>query len=409
MPLPYPTLENGNARGDLKKSKLSVVQTLRERGSASRIELVRITGLSRTTISNSVAELMQWSVVEETEKNESARGRPATKLDLTPGRNLVVGAAFDPHGWTLGAFDLAGNVIDSVELAVTSMDADRVLRALVRAVPSFVSRLPRTPIPVIGLGTPGLVDTDEGVVLGAADLGWHNEPISKNISGRLGWPCVIVNRHRARGLAECRYGAARNFEDVVYIGVSTGIAAGIFHDGRLVNGAIGGAGEIGHITINPNGPLCECGNHGCLQSFAAAGALEAEMQKRLRGRKRPGADGASGAKHRPVQAEEICAAADAGDQVARSVVADAADYLGIAMANLVNTFNPQAIVLGGQIPAACRYYVERATETMRRRALQQLSRHTEVTTAAISQIGGALGAATFALDKNLTYFHLVAS
>ncbi|HUZ17235.1 MAG TPA: ROK family transcriptional regulator [Spirochaetia bacterium] len=394
---------NGNNIGDQKGSKLAIIQALRAQGPVSRIDLTRLTGLSRATVSLGVGELIQTNLVRETAKNEAARGRPATLLELMPRSNVILGADFGARRWTLGAFDLMGNSIAERSIAVAETDPSGVVGTLIKELPGMINELPVAPLPLIGLGLPGLVNTEQGVIFSASDLGWQNVEIGRMMSDALGWPTVALNRHRARGLAECRYGAARTYHQVIYIGVSTGIAAGIYQDRKLVTGAFGGAGEIGHLTVDPNGPLCPCGNHGCLQLVAAAGALETDARRLLRDGKQSLIMRGPGFDLRLLRAEDICAAADQGDPISREVVGRAAEYLGIAMANLVNVLNPEMIVLGGPIPTTCDYYVECATATMRRRAMAPLTASIEVRRAELAQLGGALGAATFALDQNLSY------
>lgn len=401
-----PIMKTENARravGDQKGSKLAIIQALRAQGPASRIDLTRLTGLSRATVSFGVTELIDAGIVRESVKNASSRGRPATLLELAPASNIVLGADFGIGHWTVGAFDLMGGSVTERTIPVAGTEPRQVVDALIEALPPLIRGLPIPPLPLIGLGMPGLVNTEQGMIYSASDLAWHNVEIGEMMSDALGWPTVVLNRHRARGLAECRYGAARTYHHVVYIGVSTGIAAGIYQDRKLVTGAIGGAGEIGHLTVDPQGPLCPCGNHGCLQLVAAAGALETDARRALRSGAPSILDRGPEFDLRLLKAEEVCAAADEGDALSREVVERAADYLGIAMANLVNLLNPEVIVLGGPIPTICDYYVQRATATMRKRAMAPLTAGIEVKPATFAQLGGALGAATYALDLNLTY------
>lgn len=296
-----------------------------------------------------------------------------------------------------------GNTVSRRSIPVGVSDPQVVVDVLVKGLPAMVADLPMTPMPLIGLGMPGLVNTEQGLIVSASDLGWHNVEIGHAISVSLGWPAVVLNRHRSRGLAECRFGAARNFHQVIYVGVSTGIAAGIFHDRKLVTGAVGGAGEIGHVTVDPNGPLCACGNHGCLQAMAAAGALETDARRLIRQGQSSMIDRGPAFDLRLIRADKICSAADRGDELCRTVVGKAAEHLGIVMANLVNTLNPEIIVLGGTIPLSSNYYVESAARMMRRRAMAPLASGIDVRQGAFGELGGALGAATYALDQNLAY------
>lgn len=258
---------------------------------------------------------------------------------------------------------------------------------------------------MFGLSVPGLVDTRNGIIKSAADLGWVNVDIQGMISRELGWPAVAINRHRARGLAECRFGSGREYDHTIYVGVGSGIAAGIFNDRQLVSGSFGGAGELSHITVEPDGPVCPCGNNGCLHLYATAPAIEQEARRLLRSgedssllyRMLPGND------LQLLQASDVCKAADKGDELAVRIVNRAATYLGIALANLVNLLNPEVVILGGSVPTRCHTYVKTATKVMQQRSMMALSSGIMLHTAILGEIGGALGAINYALDKHFSY------
>jgi predicted NBD/HSP70 family sugar kinase len=392
-----------NNRGDQKGTKISVIQTLRIHGPVSRIELTRLTGLSRATISLVISDLMASGLVRETEQRYSTGGRPATLLELTSDSKVMIGADFSSQSWILGAFDLLGNIVQKSVIPVGSNAPEIVIRALAEAVNEFVDRLEDKPLKMIGLGMPGLADVHRGIIRSAADLGWNGVEITREIQELIGWPSVVLNRHRARGLAECRFGAARDYKEVIYIGIGTGIAAGIFNNRQLLSGTLGGAGELGHVTVIPNGPLCPCGNRGCLQQLATGPAIEQNVRMLIRSGKHSVVYPQCRNDLQLVDAELICKCADQGDALCREVIGEAAGYVGIAMANLVNVLNPEAIILGGPIPISSEYFVNTATQVMRQRAMSPLADQVAVSTASCGEIGGALGAANYALDQKMGY------
>ncbi|MEK3917659.1 ROK family protein [Paenibacillus sp. FSL H7-0331] len=393
---------SNNEIRDQKGSKLTILQTLRIQGSMSRIELTRITGLSRATISISIAELIENDLVCETDNRLSTKGRPATALELVPNSRVIIGADLDNKTWTLGAFDLLGNVIKSMKIPLYTFEPEETFKALAIEISTFVKSLDKSPIPLLGLGVPGLVDANHRMIRSAADLEWNQVDVAGIMEKEIGWPTVVVNRHRARGLTECRYGAGLSYNNMIYIGVGMGIAAGLYIDRQLLSGSLGGAGEIGHTTIEPSGPLCPCGNHGCLQVLAAGPAIEQEFRKLVRSSEQELVYPYQNMDLQFLKMHDVCAAAEDDDKLAVQVISNAASYLGIAMANLLNTFNPEAIILGGTIPNASTLFVETATRVMRQRAMRPLSADTIVKTSVFKDIGGALGAANFAFDKNIS-------
>lgn len=392
-------------KGDKKGTKTIVLQALRIYGPISRIDLAKETGLSRATISDCVGELITEGFVCETEKIASTGGRPAILLELASGSHTIIGADFDNDVWTLGAFDLLGHAIDTTRIHVGGASPEAAVRALVQAIPSFSAHLPAEPVKLLGLSVPGLVDPQRGAIHSAADLNWLQVEVGDMVTQELGWPTAVINRQRARGVAECRFGSGKQYAQLIYVGIGTGIAAGLFIDRKLQTGAFGGAGELGHITVEPNGPLCPCGNRGCLQMLSSLHAIELEAKRIIvqYGEMPPWCRDATDGHLQQLKAEAVCRAADAGDPLAYGVVANAASYLGIGLAALVNIMNPEAIILGGRAVKICSTYAKVATDILRQRAMRELSKHTAVKIASYQDLGGALGAANYALDKYMTY------
>ncbi|WP_079913480.1 ROK family transcriptional regulator [Paenibacillus sp. 32352] len=390
---------------DQKGSKTAILQMLRVHGPMSRIELTQMTDLSRATISVTINELIELGLVHETVLRQSTGGRPATNLELVPYSHMILGADLNHQTWTLGAFDLLGNTIEKKQISFSPLTPEAAVQALVCEIPDFIKQIDKSPIPLLGVGVPGLVDTHNGLLRSSAVMGWQQVELGSMLEKALGWPTVVLNRSRARGLSECRYGAGKDYQHMIYIGIDSGIGAGIYVHRELIHGALGGAGEIGHTTVDVDGPLCPCGNNGCLQMMSAAPAMELEARKLLRMGTPSSLHMQPGFDLQMLKAEDICHAAEQGDELASQVVHNAATYLGITMANLVNLLNPEAIILGGSIPKDCPSYVQTAVKVMRQRAMGQLSASTVVHIGEFKEIGGALGAANMALDRHMSFAH----
>lgn len=394
-------------QSDKKGSKAAILQTLRFQGPISRIALTRLTGLSRATISVCVAELIEAGLVRETLQREFSGGRPAASLELADRSHAILGAELYNNVWTLGAFDLVGNTLRIAKIPLADSSPQTAVRQLGDKLKPFVAQLEAPPLPLLGLCTPGLVDTQRGVIHSVPLLGWHNVELVNMMKEVSDLQTVILNRDRARGLLECRSRMERGYSNVVYVGIGAGIAAGVYYKGELVTGALGGAGEIGHMTIEPDGPLCPCGNNGCLQLYGTEPAIEQEARRLIRLDEGEGEGRSSipmpGGNIQLLSAHDVCLAAEQGDAVAISAVDKAAAYLGIALANIVNFYNPDLIVLGGTLPAASNRFVRTAAKVMRQRAMRPLSDKTVVQTAVPIEMGGALGAANFALDRHMNY------
>lgn len=199
----------------------------------------------------------------------------------------------------------------------------------------------------ICVGAPGPVDRDAGTVLDAPNLGWRSVGLAAIVARELGRPTCIENDANAAALAESRLGAGVNSRAMLYITVSTGVGGGLVLDGRLYRGARGGAGEIGHITMVPNGPLCSCGSRGCLEAVASGTAIARrgqELASRPAGRTIAAIAGSG-----PVTARVVAEAARQGDPTASAILREAFEYLGTAVASALNLLDLDAVVIGGGV------------------------------------------------------------
>lgn len=246
----------------------------------------------------------------------------------------------------------------------------------------------------LGIGVPGLMDPFRGIVHQAPNLGWSGVPLKDLLEARLGVPVYVDNDANLAALGEHTFGAARGAEDVVYVTVSTGIGGGLILKGELYYGAFFGAGEIGHMTVDPEGPPCSCGNRGCLEALASGTALArqaAELVARGEGREILRAAGGNN-----ITARSVSLAAAAGDEAALSLLKEAGRALGIGLANIVNLLNPALIVLGGGVMQSGPLFWKAMEEEMETRVLRAARRQARVVTAALGPRSGLLGAVALA-------------
>ncbi|MFQ6100862.1 MAG: ROK family protein [Anaerolineae bacterium] len=257
-------------------------------------------------------------------------------------------------------------------------------------------------VAAVGIGAPGPLDIETGILVAPPNFpDWERVPLKRLIEDGLGITAFIENDANAAALGEHRFGAGQGVEHMIYVTVSTGIGGGLILDGRLYHGANGMAGEIGHMTIVPYGPLCGCGNRGCLEVLASGMAIAHQARERVaRGVPTLLADLAEGDLER-ITAKLVATAADQGDGEAQKILAEAMDYLGIGMANLVNLFNPQLIVIGGGLTNIGDALFEPVRRQIDRRAFRVPAQTVRVVPAALGDNVGALGAAAVALRQAL--------
>lgn len=204
----------------------------------------------------------------------------------------------------------------------------------------------------IGVGMAGLVDVISGVLLDTPNLVWRNVPLADSLGRRFGLPVTVDNDATAAAWAESRLGASRGFRDSLFVGVGTGIGGGIIAGGRLVRGAHGLAGEIGHIIVEPGGPLCGCGNRGCWEQVASGLAISRAGRRAVTDEPRSAIARLAGGDPRRATGELVTVAAREGDGVAVAILATVARRLGEGVAGLVNVFDPDVVVVGGGVGEA---------------------------------------------------------
>jgi glucokinase len=253
-------------------------------------------------------------------------------------------------------------------------------------------------VTAIGVAAPGPIDVASGTVTAPPNLpGWHDVPLAALIQERLSLPAYLGNDANAAALAEFTFGAGRGCRHMIYVTASTGIGGGFVLNGRLYQGGAGAAGEIGHMTLLPDGPLCGCGNRGCLEAFASGTAIAREARERVsRGVPTLIVD-LVGGDLTQISAKVVAQAADQGDIEAQEILSEAMGYLGIGLANLVNLFNPQIIVVGGGLTNMGERLFNPVRRMINRRAFPVSARTVEVCPAQLGSDVGLLGAAAVAM------------
>ncbi|MFC1993027.1 ROK family protein [Chloroflexota bacterium] len=246
----------------------------------------------------------------------------------------------------------------------------------------------------------GAIDTDRGVITLSPNLpGWRDIPLKDIVQERCQVDTFLINDANAAALGEHRFGVGKGTNNLVYITMGTGIGGGIIIDGNLYSGTCGSAGEIGHMTIDVNGPKCNCGNTGCLEALVSGTALSREAIRRIRQGERSSLAEIVKGRIEDITAEAVEEAARSGDSLASDVIFKAATYLGIGMVNLVNIFNPDMIVVGGGMANMGDLLLEPARQVVKERAFQISAQAVRILPSQLGDDAGLIGAAVFARQK----------
>ena len=376
-----------------------VFDLLRDRQIASRIGLVRETGLSKATISQIVDEFIAEGLVQTIGPGTSQLGRRPTLIRLEPRARYVIGVELGESVCSAILTDLTGTPLGKLSVGPHAPSAEGALAAATGLIETLLADLPRRKLLGIGIGTPGLVDSTRGVIRMAPDLGWKDVEVGPPLADRFGVPVACLNRAKAAACGEAWSGAGEKVDNLVYVSVSTGISAGIVVNQRLYRGMSMGEGEIGHATVIPDGPLCACGNRGCLQALAAGPAILAAVREQLRGRPLLSLDGLDSNDLDFLSLETVGQLVANGDPRVLHVLDEAAQYIGIAAANLVNTLDPRMLILGGAVIRALPDLVPRIEAVIRKRALSVYAADVAVVPSKLGRDAVPIGAVAFLLDQ----------
>jgi len=251
----------------------------------------------------------------------------------------------------------------------------------------------------IGIAAAGIIDSDNGKVIFSPNLpGWNEVPLRDAVARRFGVPTYLGNDANLAALGEWWFGVKKKVTNLIYITVSTGIGGGIIADGKLYNGACGTAGEVGHMTIDVNGPKCNCGNVGCWETLASGTALAREAVKQIKqGAHTSIVELVDGDMSR-VDAKVVSLAAEQGDELAKELISRLGYYFGVGLANLVNIFNPELILIGGGLAKMGDLLLKPAISVVRARAFKTPANSVEIKPALLGDDSGVLGAVAFVLE-----------
>lgn len=250
-----------------------------------------------------------------------------------------------------------------------------------------------------GIAANGPIDNKEGIITEPPNLpGWRNVALARILTERLGMPAWLENDANCQALAEHEYGAGRGFRNMIFMTISTGVGAGIIIDNKLYSGATGGAGEIGHLIVAPNGRACGAGHPGCLEAYASGTGIVNRARELIRAGGLPRV--ASFAEQNPpLSAETVHMAAQQGESEAMEIITTAGRYLGMGLASVINVFNPEAIVLGGGLINIGDDLLNTARQATKERAFKQNWRDVRIIEGELGERSAALGAITVARDR----------
>ncbi len=386
--------DRSRGQGTLRKANQKrVLDLLRTEGPLTQAELARRATLSRSTVSSIVAELQSAGMVRNDPDVRFAPprkpGRPGSLLSLDPSVGAVIGVDIDHERLSVLVADAAHTVLaEDHRTLERDHDAHDVMRLTSRLVARTVQRagVKREQLAGAGVGLAGPVDLVTGRVHPSSIApSWQFVDAQKELEALLELPVYIDNDANLGALAEMTWGVGRGVSEAAYVKVDTGVGVGIVVAGQIYRGATGTAGEIGHTTVDENGPVCRCGNRGCLEGLVGTAALVESLRTRYR------AD---------LTMDDVLRSAADGDVGCRRALADAGRQLGVQVANLCNLLNPRLVIIAGKLSEADEIVLEPLRTTFARHALPHAVETVEVVRAALGERATALGGAALAMHES---------
>lgn len=381
-------------------NKHAALDLIRFSGSGiSRTDLAERMGLTRAAVSLIVKELLESKVVQETESRYTPSGRPPIVLEVNPNQGLVGAIDMGATHLSIAIAGFTARIHKEVEFPFNIKDgpeaclaqADESLNKMLAEQGLSVSNLS-----AVGVGVPGPVITEAGMVVAPPIMpGWDRYPIRTTLEKKWGFPVTLNNDAELGALGEWAYGAGRGEKNLAYIKIGSGIGAGLILNQQIYGGTTGAAGEIGHLTIDENGPLCNCGNHGCLEAFAGGHAIAQQGQSLAKSGKRTLL---SETPIEKISVTEVAEAARRGDLHAQEILRRAGTSIGVAIAGLINLLNPGVVIIGGGVAQVGDIITAPIRQAVRERAMRASEQSVRITTGMLGRRSLLIGATVQAIN-----------
>ncbi|AWV35847.1 ROK family transcriptional regulator [Paenibacillus sp. FSL H7-0716] len=359
-----------------KINKSIVLHTIRRNSPLSRAKVSEMTGLNKATVSNLVAELCAQELVTEVGPGQSSGGRKPLMLHFNSMAGSVIGIELRVKQLTAVLCDLSGGILFESDFSLDNHALPYVLERMKKTISDLIDKAPESPYGIVGIGVgvPGMVD-ENGVVLFAPNLGWEMVDLRGILEAEFAVPVTIDNEANAGAQGELNFGAAKDVRHLLYISAGSGIGSGIIIGGELYKGARGYAGETGHMTIEAQGKPCSCGSRGCWELYASEKTYDhSEFSLPAH------------------TTQELVRYAAAGQEDALRHFSSMGEYLGIGVTNLINSFNPELIVIGGALSEAEAWLGKPLRRVVAERTLPYHKQQLEITFSKLGSRGTMIGA-----------------
>lgn len=384
----------------------TVLRYLQESVPLSRARLANLTGLNKTTVSSLIKELVDRGLVHEVGLDNSGGGRPATLLDLAPQAGCIIGVELGVGFISVILTDFVGQILWRRQQETDPTEPqEAIIACALRLVEEAQTASQSNGTRLLGLGLtlPGMVDAQNGILLFSPNLQWRNVALGQTFSECVDVRVFVENDATAAALGEHLFGAARQTQDFIFLIAGVGLGGGLFLNGDLYRGAGGIAGEIGHtnITMDRSRP-CRCGNRGCWEAFGNQYSLIERVRALLEVGQSSLIPQLMAEQNASLTLSIITQAADAGDAVALEALTETSAVIGVGVANLINIFNPEKVVVGGTMSTAGHHLLPPIKRVVKERALAEMLRQVQIVLSAFGPDASVMGAVALVVKAILS-------
>ncbi len=365
-----------------KNNKALVLQLITEKEPLSRADISQFSGLNKATVSSLVNELLEEELIYESGPGESSGGRRPVILHFNKVAGYAIGIDIGVNYVLCLLTDLKGNIISEKHQSVNRTPYPTIMNIIQEMVQSLIKEMPKSKYGIVGIGVgvPGIVNKERTVLL-APNLGWTNIQLKNDLESLFSYPVIIENEANAGAVGEQQFGKGQDYENLLYVSAGIGIGVGIILNKELYQGKNGFSGEMGHMVIDMNGKPCSCGSRGCWEVYASEHAL-LEMASELTD-----------------SLESLIQLAKDGDESAHHIFRQIGTYLGYGINNIINTFNPDQVMIGNRLALAKEWIEQPIQATIEKLTLTHHQNDIQLDFSSLETYSTALGMSAFVVER----------
>ena len=385
-------------------NKRDLLNIVREHQPLSRTQVRHLTGMRMATITKYVQDLIQQGWLIEENRNPDSRRPRNTMLGINPEKGFFIGIEFNQE-WIIGVLsDMRGNIRKRLKRKTYSNKwKDVIIAKLISAIKKLIHGSEQKKILGIGISAHGIIDIEKGICISYTQIkDWENIPLRQIINQKFNLPVILEGTAPMKVFAEKSFGIGKGIANLVFLEYGqAGIGAGMIFNGQLFKGATNNSGELGHTVVEPAGPICSCGMSGCLEALASRSALAVQARRSLEEGTSSMLNELNGGKPENVTADMVFEAARQGDNLSLTLINNAAGYLGIGIANLINLLNPQMVVLDPQFAEVKDLLLSPTKRAIATHTLQRLMKNVRIELSTLGEEIGARGVCAYLIEKEM--------